>query len=80
MTLSSIFPINFGTLFGRNAVHLEMVKLHKFMRTTRSRYHYAIRYVKKNEEIMRKEAMAQSISENNSRDLWKEVHKVRDKI
>ena len=28
---------------------------------------------------MRKEAMAQSISENNSRDLWKEVHKVRDK-
>ena len=23
--------------------------------------------------------MAQSISENNSRDLWKEVHKVRDK-
>ena len=49
------------------------------MRTTRSRYHYAIRYVKKNEEIMRKEAMAQSISENNSRDLWKKVHKVRDK-
>ena len=28
---------------------------------------------------MRKEAMAQSISENSSRDLWKEVHKVRDK-
>ena len=26
--------------------------------TTRSRYHYAIRYVKKNKEIMRKEAMA----------------------
>ena len=49
------------------------------MRTTRSRYHYAIRYVKKNEEIIRKEAMAQSISENNLRDLWKEVHKVRDK-
>ena len=47
--------------------------------TTRSRYHYAIRYVKKNKEIMRKEAMAQSILENNSRDLWKEVHKVRDK-
>ena len=49
------------------------------MRTTRSRYHYAIRYVKKNEEIMRKEAMAQSISKNNSRDLWKEVRKVKDK-
>ena len=49
------------------------------MRTTRSRYHYAIRYVKKKDEIMRKEAMAQSISENKSRDLWKEAHKVRDK-
>ena len=49
------------------------------MRTTCLRYHYAIGDVKKNEEIMRKEAMAQSISENNSRDLWKEVHKVRDK-
>ena len=48
------------------------------MRTTCSKYHYAIRYVKKSEEIMCKEAMAQSISVNNP-DLWKEVHKVRDK-
>ena len=42
------------------------------MRSRRSRYHYAIRYVKKNDEIMRKNAMASSISENNYRDLWKE--------
>ena len=49
------------------------------MRSTRSRYHYAIRYVKKNDEIMRKHAMASSISENNYRDLWKEVSKVRTK-
>ena len=28
---------------------------------------------------MRKNAMAKSISENNSRDLWKEVNKVRSK-
>ena len=51
----------------------------QIMRSTRSKYHYAIRYVKKNEEIMRKNAMAKSISENNSRDLWKEVYKVRSK-
>ena len=38
-----------------------------------------IRYVKKNEEMLRKNAMAKSISENNSRDLWKEVYKVRSK-
>ena len=49
------------------------------MRSTRSKYHYAIRYVKKNEEMLRKNAMAKSISENNSRDLWKEVYKVRSK-
>ena len=54
-------------------------KIAQIMRTTRSRYHYAIRYVKKNEIIMRKEAMAQYNSKNKSRDLWKEVHKVRDK-
>ena len=36
----------------------------QIMRLTRSKYHYAIRYVKKNEEIMRKNAMAKSISEN----------------
>ena len=49
------------------------------MRSTRSKYHYAIRFVKKNEEIMRKNAMAHCISENKYRDLWKEVHKVRSK-
>ena len=49
------------------------------MRSTRSKYHYAIRYVKKNEEMLRKNAMAKSISENNSRDLWKEVYNVRSK-
>ena len=51
----------------------------QIMRSTRSKYHYAIRYVKKSEEMLRKNAMAKSISENNSRDLWKEVYKVRSK-
>ena len=30
----------------------------QIMRSTRSKYHYAIRYVKKNEEMLRKNAMA----------------------
>ena len=47
---------NFGISFGKTAARLEMVKL--------LRYHYAIRYVKKNDEIMRKNAMASSISSN----------------
>ena len=51
----------------------------QIMRSTRLRYHYAIRFVKKNEEIMRKNAMTHCISENKYRDLSKEVHKVRSK-
>ena len=35
---------------------------------SRSKYHYAIRFAKKNEEIMRKNAMAHCISENKHRD------------
>ena len=38
----------------------------KIMRRTRSKYHYAIRYVKTNEQLLRKNAMAKTISENNS--------------
>lgn len=49
------------------------------MRKTKAKYHYAIRFVKKQDDIMRKNAMAQSISENNSRDLWKEINKIRNK-
>ena len=49
------------------------------MRRTRSQYHYAIRYVKKNDDLLRKNSMAKSIAGNNSRDFWKEVHKVRTK-
>ena len=55
------------------------VEIAQIMRSTRSKYHYAIRYVKKNEEMLRKNAMAKSISENNYRDLWKEVYKVWSK-
>ena len=52
----------------------------QIMRSTRSRYHYAIRFVKKSEEIVRKNAMAHCISENKYRDLWKKVHKVRSNL
>ena len=50
------------------------------MRSTRSRYHYAIRYVKKNDEIMRKNAMASSISENNYRDYGKRFLKLEPSL
>ena len=49
------------------------------MRRTRATYHYKIRKLKKDREKLQKEAMAKAISENNSRQLWTEVRKIRNK-
>ena len=47
------------------------------MRRTQAKYHYAIHYVKRMSETFKKQAMARAISENNSRELWQEVKKIR---
>ena len=46
-------------------------------RRTRSRYHYAVRYVIKEETRIKSNRMAEAISESNDRNLWKEVHSLR---
>ena len=48
------------------------------MRRTRANYHYAIRRLKKQSDQLSKNAMAQSIANNNYRDLWKETSKIRN--
>ena len=48
------------------------------MRRTRCKYHYAIRKIKNKDLKLRKEAMANAISQNNSRQLWDEIKKVRN--
>ena len=48
------------------------------MRRTRARYHYAIRHVKSKKEQLKKQSMALSISQKNSRNLWKETSRVRN--
>ena len=45
------------------------------MRRTRCKYHYAIRKIKNKNLKLRKEAMANAISQNNSRQLWDEILK-----
>ena len=47
------------------------------MRRMRAKYHYVIRYVKHMSERLKKQALARAISENNSRELWQEVKKIR---
>ena len=47
------------------------------MRSTRSKYHFKIRELRKNEDHIRKLAFAENILENKHRDFWKEVNKMR---
>ena len=49
------------------------------MRRTRCKYHYSIRKLKNNNLKMKREAMANAINNNKSRDLWNEVRKIRKK-
>ena len=47
------------------------------IRCIRAKYHYAIRYVKRMNERLKNLEMARPISENNSRELWQKVKKMR---
>jgi hypothetical protein len=48
------------------------------MRKTKLQYHYAVRKLKRNSDVLRKEKMAEALNENNSRNFWNEVKKVND--
>ena len=47
------------------------------MRRTRAKYHYAIRRIKNNSQLMKKRVMARAVAQNASRQLWTEVRKIR---
>lgn len=49
------------------------------MRMTRLKYHYAIRHVKSNNEKIKKKQFATALSENDTRQFWTEVKKIRNK-
>ena len=55
----------------------EMGAIADVMRFTRNQYHYSVRHVKRNNETIKKQNLAKAISENNSREFWKEVNKTR---
>ena len=44
---------------------------------TRAAYHYAIRFVRKNEEQIVKQRFADTILANHNRDFWSEVHRMK---
>ena len=47
------------------------------MRRTRASYHYAIRQVRKDENSIVKQRVAESLIRNPSRDFWAEIKKIR---
>ena len=49
------------------------------MRSSRLAYHYAIRKVRKDEELIKYECIATSMLNNNSRDFWAEIKRIRSK-
>ena len=49
------------------------------MRRTRPLHNYTIRKLKNNAELLRKSAKARAINDNNSRKLWTEVYKIKNK-
>ncbi len=48
-------------------------------RRTRAKYHYATRYIKKNNESIKYEKMASAMSNDSGRDLRAEVPKIKGK-
>ncbi len=49
------------------------------MRRARAEYHRAVRYMKKNQDDIRKDNMANAISSNREHDFWNDVKKVGGK-
>jgi hypothetical protein len=47
------------------------------MRRTRTAYHYAIRKVKRDEDNIINERLADSILSNSTRDFWSEIKRIR---
>jgi hypothetical protein len=47
------------------------------MRRTRSEYHRVVRTARKNEDLLKKQAFAEAVLANNSRNFWNEVRKIK---
>ena len=47
------------------------------MRRSRATYHYAIRKVRRNEQTIVNEHLAEAILANHNRDLWSEVKRIK---
>jgi hypothetical protein len=49
------------------------------MRRTRTAYHYAIRKIKRDEDIITRERFAVAVTDNDQRNFWSEVKRMRSR-
>jgi hypothetical protein len=71
---ASLFPHNLWVLAGRPQHGVVAC----IMRSTRAKYHKAIKQVRLHELDLRKEKFANLILSNRSRDFWSEIKKIRN--
>ena len=50
--------------------------LHQIKKSSRSRYKYEVRRLRRREEFIRREKMAAALASSNSRSFWQQVHRV----
>ena len=60
----------FGTLSG------DKLDPHQLKRSSRSRYKYEVRRLKRREQFLRRQKMAAALASSNSRSFWQQVHHV----
>ena len=63
----------------RSAGKPEGTVVHEIFKSQRRAYHAAIKENKKNDSGLRRQRMAQALSENNTRNLWDEINKWKNK-
>ena len=56
-----------------NANEPRQGEIHKDYVKFRARFKYAFHFIRKNEDIMRKDAMARTLAYKNNNDFWREI-------
>ena len=52
--------------------------IHDMYAKSKRRFKYAVRFIKKHEDDLRREAIAKKLSDNNSRGMWREINNINN--
>ena len=52
--------------------------IHDMYTQSKRRFKYALRFIKKHEDDLRREAIAKKLSDNNSRGMWREINNINN--